>query len=63
MLTLLNYMGHRGFEYSDIRATRKIHTAVRRRITVHKNDVPLPLFLKINIICVKETCKLICDIL
>jgi hypothetical protein len=27
--TLLDYMGQRGFEYSDIIAARKIHTAMR----------------------------------
>jgi hypothetical protein len=30
VLTLLDCMGQRGFEYSDITAARKIHTAVRR---------------------------------
>jgi hypothetical protein len=32
VLTLLNYMGQRGFEYSDITATRKICTAMRRSL-------------------------------
>jgi hypothetical protein len=30
--TLLEYMGHRGFKYSDIIAARKIHTTVRRSL-------------------------------
>jgi hypothetical protein len=29
---LLDYMGQRGFKYSDITANRKIHTAVRRSL-------------------------------
>jgi hypothetical protein len=30
--TLLDYVGQRGFEYSDITAASKIHTAVRRSL-------------------------------
>jgi hypothetical protein len=32
VLTLLDYMGQRGFEYSDITATRKVHTSMRRSL-------------------------------
>lgn len=30
---LLAYVGQRGFEYSDVAAARKIHTAVRRSLS------------------------------
>jgi hypothetical protein len=39
--TLLDYMGQRGFEYSDITATRKIHTAVRRSLNSSQKPVTI----------------------
>jgi hypothetical protein len=40
-IALLDYMGEKGFKYSDITAARKIHTAMRRSLKVHKNKRPL----------------------
>jgi hypothetical protein len=37
--TLLDYMGQRGSEYSDITATRRIHTAIRRRLNSSQKQV------------------------
>jgi hypothetical protein len=63
-LTLLDCMGQRWFEYSDITAARKICAAMMRSLNSsapYKKD-HYTLFLKINTSCVK-ICKLICDVL
>jgi hypothetical protein len=39
--TLLDYMGQRGFEYSDITPTRKMCTAMRRNLNNSQNKQPL----------------------
>jgi hypothetical protein len=37
--TVLDYMGQRGFEYSDITAARKIYTAMGKSLSTSQNQV------------------------
>jgi hypothetical protein len=39
--TLLDYMGQRGFEYSDITATSKIDTAMIRSLNSSQKQAPI----------------------
>jgi hypothetical protein len=55
--TLLDYMGHRGFEYSDITAVRKICTAVRSLNSSQEQATIRNYFFKCHL-CKK--CKVIC---
>jgi hypothetical protein len=59
--TLLDYMGQKGFEYSDITAARKIRAAVRRS-QFRNTSGHYKIFLKINVSCLKK-CKVICEVL
>jgi hypothetical protein len=54
VVTLLDYMGQRGFEYSDITTARKICAAVRRSGQFTKTSNHYKLFLKINASYVKK---------
>jgi hypothetical protein len=60
--TLLDYMGQRGFKYTDIRAAQKIRTAVKSSLIVQKNKWPLQTISQNKVSCLKE-CKVICDVL
>jgi hypothetical protein len=47
-------MGQRGFEYSNITAARKIHTAMRRSLNCSQKQVTISLVQIIEVYCIME---------